>query len=153
MTTTLPARPGPNASTLEVWEYACAILRDGHCDEWAELLSEDVVLEWPFAGPGLPKRMTGRDEVKRLLTPVQKVAIGAIAERTNNDAEVHLSDDPEVLVAEIHADIRLKSGESFHNHLVHVVRVRGGEIVEFRDYFESKNAADGYSKSLEPLQE
>jgi ketosteroid isomerase-like protein len=151
MTDTKPVRPGKDASAREVWEHACFILGSGDCDGWADLLSEDVLLEWPFASPDLPRQMHGREEVRRLLTPVQAVAIGSIAKRENNTAVVHETTDPEVLIAELNADVTLENGETFHNTLVHVVRVRDGEIVHFTDYFNSANASPGYSASLEPL--
>jgi hypothetical protein len=90
------------------------ILGMGFCHEWADLFTEDAVPEWPLAPSWLPRRMNGRDEVRRLLTPVQERAIGSIQTRTNSTAAVHLTADPEVLVAELNADIELSTGEKFH---------------------------------------
>jgi ketosteroid isomerase-like protein len=33
----------------------------GRTDEWAALFAPDAVLEFPFAPPGVPRRVTGRD--------------------------------------------------------------------------------------------
>ena len=122
-------------------------------DEWADLFAEDAVLEWPLAPAWLPRRMNGREEVRRLLTPVQERAIGSIKTRTNSTAAVHLTADPEVLVAELNADIELVTGQRFHNTLVHVIRVREGRIIHFKDYFDPSRAGSDYSASLEAIRQ
>jgi len=149
----LPPHPGTRASTREIWEYAGLILGLGFCHEWADLFAEDAVLEWPLAPAWLPRRMNGREEVRRLLTPVQERAIGSIKTRTNSTAAVHLTADPEVLVAELNADIELVTGQRFHNTLVHVIRVREGRIIHFKDYFDPSRAGSDYSASLEAIRQ
>jgi ketosteroid isomerase-like protein len=127
------------------------ILGMGFCSEWADLFAEDALLEWPLAPADLPRQMHGRDEVRRRLSPVQAKAMASIKSRSNSTATVYEATDPEVLVAQLSGDIELHTGERFHHTLLHVVRVRNGEIVHFQDYFNPDAAAPGYSEVLQPL--
>jgi len=43
---------------------------DGDLDGYLELLSDDVEVEFPFAPPGRPERLRGRENLRRYLEPL-----------------------------------------------------------------------------------
>jgi hypothetical protein len=97
------------------------------------LLADDVVLEWPFAAPGRPKRMVGRDDFLAMIAP-QRAALPFRLDRLRVDA-VHETADPEVVILEfelggtVHA-----TGERHSAAMVAVFRVRDGKVVLWREY-------------------
>ncbi|MGA5117292.1 nuclear transport factor 2 family protein [Streptomyces pseudogriseolus] len=57
MTTPTPIRTAARQAFLDH-------LAAGRVDEWTDLFTEDGVLEFPYAPPGYPTRLQGRDELR-----------------------------------------------------------------------------------------
>lgn len=127
-------RPPPTASPYQVWEFAGSVLRNGHFWAWADMFAQDGVLEIPLGGQLLPRRIEGREEIRRLLAPVQAKAY-QMHPGSRLDLTVHETTDPEVVICEFES-VReeLSTGNHYLMPYVHVVRVRQGEIVHLRDY-------------------
>jgi uncharacterized protein len=143
-------RPGRDAGPLEVWEYACDLLRDGRCDSWVEMFAPDGVVEFPFAPPGVQRRMAGRAEIRRVLTPIQRRAVGTVLFLGRSSLVCHLTTDPELIICEYDSLKEVSAtGERFAQPYVHVVRVRNGEIVELRDYWTAALAAPALAATLD----
>ncbi|WP_433512690.1 nuclear transport factor 2 family protein [Nonomuraea sp. CA-143628] len=97
----------------------------------ADMYAPDVVIEIPFAPPGIPRRSQGREELRARF----KAAEGVLRwERTEN-VLVHETADPEVVIVEydIHGSL-VASGRSVVLSYIMVIRVRDGLIVHSRDY-------------------
>ena len=128
------SRPGPDAGPFEVWNFACGVLREGAGVEWADMFAVDGVMEMPLAPGGFPKRIEGREEIRRLMAPVQRKAY-ELHPVTRSDLVVHRTDDPEVVVCEfVSHRTEASTGDVYVMPYVHVVRVRDGEILLLRDY-------------------
>ncbi|MBO2453633.1 nuclear transport factor 2 family protein [Actinomadura barringtoniae] len=98
-----------------------------------DLLAEDVVLETPFAPPGRPTRIEGRDrflaiaEPQRAALPVRFEAAPVLA--------VHDTLDPEVIVVEYElAGTITTTGRKASAPFIGVLRARDGKIVQWREY-------------------
>jgi ketosteroid isomerase-like protein len=97
-----------------------------------DLLAEDAVLEMPFAAPGHPKRIEGRDGVVaftgagRAAFPLRLDEVG--------DVTVHETADPEVIVVEYTIDGRLPDGSRESAPFIGVLRVRDGRTLLWREY-------------------
>lgn len=127
-------RPPPTARPHQVWEFACSILRDGYFPAWADMFAEDGVLEIPLGGQLLPPRIEGREEIRRLLAPVQAKAY-ELHPGSRSEVTVHECTDSEVVICEFESVREERStGNLYVMPYVHVVRVRNGEIVHMRDY-------------------
>jgi ketosteroid isomerase-like protein len=127
-------RPDKSAAPIKVWEHACAVLKAGDCRHWADMFAEDGVMEMPLAPPGFPRRIEGREEIRRLMAPVQEKAF-TLHPSTRSWLIVHETKDPEVVIAEFESRREEAStGDVYVMPYVHVVRVRDGEIVHLRDY-------------------
>jgi uncharacterized protein len=102
---------------------------------FADLFAEDGVMEYPFALPGQPRELRGREEIRAYFA----AAAGAreLLAMDGVDALVRETDDPEVVVAEIeHHGRSLATGEAYRFRALAVIRVRAGEIVRYQDYMD-----------------
>jgi ketosteroid isomerase-like protein len=126
----------------QVFDRLSAGISSGNWSQLADLYAEDVVVEMPFALPEAV-RLRGRAEVRRHFA---RNAAAPISLRARN-VRVHETADPEVIVAEYDYDVTVghvaaaadgvaDSGTAGGVRLpnVQVLRVRGGLIVESRDY-------------------
>jgi ketosteroid isomerase-like protein len=106
-------------------------------DAQADMYAEDGVLEWPFAPEGMPRRVLGREAIRRVLVPLGERARAAGHHLLRYDSVVvHDTSDPEVIVAEFDVQGEIvPSGQPYQLSYVQVLRVRDGKIVTFRDYW------------------
>jgi uncharacterized protein len=102
---------------------------------FGDLFAEDGVLRYPFAPPGMPRELKGRESIRAYH--------GAAASRRSMldiegvDMIVRDTDDPEVVVVEIeHHGHSHGTGGPYRFRALGVVRVRDGEIVEYDDYMD-----------------
>jgi len=103
-------------------------------EEYAgDYLADDVVIEWPFAAPGRPRRLDGREAFLAIARP-GRAAMPFRFDECVVDA-VHETADPEVIVAEYRlGGTVLPGGERRSAQFVSVIRVRGGLVTHWREY-------------------
>ena len=106
---------------------------------FADCFAPDGVLVIPFAPPGFPRRVAGRDAIRQVLGPAYAAARASgrrIVEYRH--VVVHETADPEVLVVEFDLlGVESDGVSTYQLPFIQVFRVRAGEIVEQRDYFDS----------------
>ncbi len=127
----------------EVFERAHAFVRV-YDIAYVDCFAEDGVLVLPFAPPGMPRRFEGRSAIRQLLELRYRTARAA-GQRIGAYRNLHIHDttDAEVIVAEFEAiGLAADGGELYELPFIQVVRVRGDEIVEQRDYFDSLAMAE-----------
>jgi ketosteroid isomerase-like protein len=99
---------------------------------FVEMMSEDFVMEFPYARPGMPTRVEGRAAV---LAHLIKVGEGVSVDSADN-LVVHETADPEVVILEFDGHGRsAKTGEPYEQRYISVIRARGGKIIHFKDYW------------------
>jgi uncharacterized protein len=104
--------------------------RDG--DGLAELYAPNAVIESPFAPPGAPARLEGRDAIREYS---HRVLASPIRLEEYEVTELYETHDPEVVIVEIRAAATLTTtGQSFATTSIQVLRIREGQIVLFRDF-------------------
>ena len=109
-------------------------------DGFVALFAPDAVLEMPFAGSAVPSRLEGRQAISEF--SARSVAPGIRIDDLQHLA-VHHTDDPEVVIVEVLAKATLTStGQAFSGTSVQVFRIRDGQIVLFRDYFNPHGLED-----------
>jgi ketosteroid isomerase-like protein len=102
---------------------------------FADLFAPHGVLRYPFAPPGMPRELTGRDTIREYHRAAS--AGRSLLEIDGVDMIVRDTDDPEVVVVEIeHHGHSHGSGGPYRFRALGVVRVRDGEIVEYDDYMD-----------------
>jgi uncharacterized protein len=115
-------------------QQVLAALMGGIADQAFERLhefySEDAVVEHPFGLP-TPRRTAGREAIREHFAAF---AAAPLKLKVRNWV-VHATADPEVAIAEWDYDgVVITTGRAFRVSNVQVSRVRGGRIVESRDY-------------------
>jgi ketosteroid isomerase-like protein len=153
MTPSAP-RPGIHASPREVWECAmeCVKGTTGYDhDAFAAMFAEDGVFDMPFAPPGMPNHLVGREEIARVLKPAgQRSADEGRETRGIGSVVVYETIDPEQIVVEYEVTVEnTKLGNTYTIPYIQVVRVRAGEIVQLRDFWSP--LAPGIAEAIETM--
>jgi ketosteroid isomerase-like protein len=108
-------------------------------DDLSQVYAADAVHEFPFTRPGLPSRLSGRDEIVNWITAGWK-AYPLKYERYRTLA-IHDTSDPATIIVEQEAlGASAATGEFALPNLV-VLTARNGQIVRLRDYVSIPAAA------------
>jgi ketosteroid isomerase-like protein len=102
---------------------------------FADLFAEDGVLRFPFAPPGMPREIRGREAIRAART--SEAGRRSLLVMDAVELVVRETDDPEVVVTEIehHGHSHALDGP-YRFRALAVVRVRDGEIVSYDDYMD-----------------
>lgn len=96
------------------------------------MMAEHAVMEFPYAPPGLPVRLDGRDAVASHL----EMAANLIAFDRMGEPTVHPSTDPDLVVLEFEGfGHGVETGEPYDQRYISVIRTMNGRIVHYRDYW------------------
>lgn len=107
---------------------------------FADLFAEEGVQELPLAPPGVPARVEGRDALRSYFTAITETPLNHTA---FENMTVYETDDPEVIIAEYDAIGTVTStGQPYRLRYLQIVRVRDGQIVLWRDYWNPLAAAE-----------
>jgi uncharacterized protein len=102
----------------------------------ADLYAPNGVLEWPLAPPGVPRRLQGRERIRRELMMLDQRAKQAGTSVVGLSAVIHETVDYEVVIVELEVRAELNTTGLIYRHpYIQVFRIRDGEIVLCRDYF------------------
>jgi uncharacterized protein len=102
---------------------------------FADLFAADGVLAYPFAPPGQPAELRGRDVIRSHFA-ARGQSRGVFA-MEGVDAIIWETDDPEVVVTEItHHGRSNVTGAPYTFTALGVIRVRDGEILRYQDYMD-----------------
>jgi ketosteroid isomerase-like protein len=121
-------RGAPEAVFRELMD----LLWRGEVAGWADLVAEDVVMEFPFAPPGATRRLEGREAVLAYMARVPEVfEFGGEPETV-----VHQTTDPGRAVIEMGLRARVRAtGRTYEQRYVVVLEVAGGRLTSYRDYW------------------
>jgi ketosteroid isomerase-like protein len=129
------ARP---LSPREVFLALVHGVAENRWDELPSLYAEQTEVVHPF-DPLRAAALRTRDEVREHFRPT---GAGPRLDRRPVDITIHETTDPEVIVAEFaYQGTVADTGEPFALPGIFVLRVRDGEIVSSRDYFDHVTAA------------
>jgi hypothetical protein len=127
------------SETAELFRAVLERLCDGDLAGCLELCSDNIEFEFPFAPPGRPERLRGRENLRRYLEPL--LARTAYDEITS--LVVYETDAPGTIVAEMTIGLRLlESGRTRSMRYVGVARAEDGRIVSYRDYWNPLALSD-----------
>jgi len=102
---------------------------------FADLFAEDGVLRFPFAPPGMPREIRGREAIRAART--SEAGSRSLLVMDAVELVVRQTDDPEVVVTEIeHYGHSHAVNGPYRFRALGVVRVRDGEIVSYDDYMD-----------------
>jgi ketosteroid isomerase-like protein len=102
---------------------------------FADLFAVDGVLAYPFAPPGQPRELRGRDAIRAYFGGVSRAR--ELFDMDGVEALVRETDNPEVVVTEItHHGWSRAISAPYSFTALGVIRVRAGEIVSYDDYMD-----------------
>ena len=102
-------------------------------DGFASLFAQDGVMEIPFAPPGTPSEIKGREAIRQLAVITAESAKWRIEDLET--VAPHRTEDPEVVIVElVTRGIAVDTGASFAIPCVQVFQIKDGLITLFRDY-------------------
>ncbi|WP_216204666.1 nuclear transport factor 2 family protein [Amycolatopsis aidingensis] len=128
------------AGPRQLLDRMLPLLRNKELDRLADLYAEDGVHELPYAPPGVPRRIEGRERVREYFGSLSRVPLHFHEFRP---VAVHDTADPEVIVAEYDADgVVTTSGHEFTVRYLWVLRATGGRILCWRDYWNPQEILD-----------
>jgi uncharacterized protein len=123
----------------EVAELVCRMVA-GEDVVFADLFAADGVIAYPFAGPGHPEQLAGRDAIRSFFSAMGQARQLFVQEGV--DQVIRETDDPEVVVTEItHYGRSRATGRPYRLPAIAVIRVRDGEIVQYDDYMNPVDIA------------
>ena len=116
-----------------------------HCRKWSSsstwrlrrICTPSTAFWSGHAPEGLPRRVAGREAIRRVLVPLGERARAAGHHLLGlRSMVVHDTADPEVIIAEFEVQGEVRpSGQPYQLSCIQVLRARDGEIVTFRDYW------------------
>jgi uncharacterized protein len=102
---------------------------------FADLFAPDGVLGYPFAPPGAPAELAGREAIRAYFAGLGSAR--ELLDMEGVEAVVRETDDPEVVVTEItHHGWSRPAGAPYRFTALGVIRVRDGQIVRYDDYMD-----------------
>jgi uncharacterized protein len=126
----------PSATPADVLTRRRRLILSGDADGFADLFAPDGVIESPFAPPGVPSRLEGREAIREYS---RHVMASPLRFEDFEVAELYQTQDPEVVIAEMRATGTLTTtGQSFAATSIQVLRIRDGQIVLFRDFADPR---------------
>lgn len=118
-------------SPLEVAQRFLDTLTRADIDNWSKLLSPDASMLFPYSPPGFPKRYEGRAECAAATRGI----LSAFESFEFYEVDLHRGEDPELVFGMARSRALTKTGKAYGNDYCLMFRVRNGQIVHYREYF------------------
>lgn len=104
-----------------------------------QMLSDDAVMEFPYAPAGMTQRLEGRAAIAEYLGALTDV----LMIESLSAPVVHRLVQPGVTILEFTGvGQSVRSGKSYDQSYISVITVRGGHIVHYRDYWNPLAAVE-----------
>jgi uncharacterized protein (TIGR02246 family) len=130
----------PSATPADVLAQRRHLILSGDIDGYADLFTPDGVIESPFAPPGAPSRLEGREAIREYS---RHVMASPLRLEEYQVVELYQTQDPEVVIVEMRTKATLTTmGRSFAATSIQILRIREGQIVLFRDFADSRVLED-----------
>jgi ketosteroid isomerase-like protein len=122
----------PSVTPADVLARRRRLTLSGDADGLADLYAPDAVIESPFAPPGAPARLAGREAIREYSRHVMALPLRL---EEYEVADLYQTQDPEVVIVEMRAKGTMTTtGQSFAATSIQILRIREGQIVLFRDF-------------------
>ncbi|OSP41009.1 isomerase [Streptomyces sp. 13-12-16] len=135
------------AAAQQVFRDHLDLLTAGRAEEWAELFTEDGVLEFPYAPKGYATRLVGREELLGHIGNFSK----AFRLRMT-DVRIHETVDPTLVVAELRSEgVALETVRPYNQSYISVVETVDGRISRYVDYWNPLIAMEALGGSADAM--
>jgi len=115
----------------EIVRRVLAHITAAEYDRLAELVTEDLVFELPYAAAPIPNEFHGR----ATWDAMQRGTFAMFDSFRNEPTAIYETGDPDVVIAEYQSDAVVKrNGRPYRNRYVGIFRFRDGRICAWREY-------------------
>ncbi len=105
---------------------------DQNATDFFDLFAEDGAMEFPFAPPGRPKKVSGHADLLAYLEPL---ADRLVIESFTNPV-VHWTLDPRIVILEFNIAAHIRgNGQSYNQSYIEVITLENEKIKNIRDYW------------------
>jgi hypothetical protein len=129
-----------SATPADVLARRRHLILNGDADGFADLFAPDAVIEAPFAPPGAPSRLEGREAIREYS---RQVMASPLRLEDSEVIELYQTQDPEAVIVEMRTKGTVTTtGRPFTATSIQVLRIREGHIVFFRDFADPRVLED-----------
>lgn len=116
----------------DMLKQALGDIIDQNAEDFLGLMAEDGTMEFPYAAPGRPRKVTGHTDLAAYLEPLE----GLFTVDSLIGPTVHHTLDPKTVIQEYSITGRAaKTGKPYDQSYVEVITVEAGKIKTYRDYW------------------
>jgi ketosteroid isomerase-like protein len=133
---------GIRLETLTLMQQYQRLLTEARFSEWIELWADDGVCEFPFARPGRPRLLQGKEQILAYMTTYpSRIFIEGV-----DKLRVHPALDPHVVVVEMTIKGRaVETDKPYNQQYVIVAETRDGKLTHYREYWNPLVLAEALS--------
>jgi ketosteroid isomerase-like protein len=133
---------GIRLETLTLMQQYQRLLTEARFGEWIELWADDGVCEFPFASPGRPRLLQGKEQILAYMTAYpSRIFIEGV-----DKLRVHPALDPNVVVIEMTIKGRaIETDKPYNQQYVIVAETRDGKLTHYREYWNPLVSAEALS--------
>ena len=133
---------GIRLETLALMQQYQTLLTEARFGEWIELWADDAVCEFPFASPGRPRLLQGKEQILAYMTTYpSRIFIEGV-----DKLRVHPALDPNVVVVEMTIKGRaVETDKPYNQQYVIVAETRDGKLTHYREYWNPLVLAEALS--------
>jgi ketosteroid isomerase-like protein len=130
----------PSVTPADILAQRRHLLLSGDVDGFVDLFAPDAVIETPFAPPGTPVRLEGREAIREYS---HHIMASPLRLEDFEVVDLYQTQDPEVVIVELRTKATLTTtGRSFVATSIQIFRIREGQIALFRDFADSRVLED-----------
>ena len=128
--------------TLSLMQQYQRLLTEARFGEWIELWADDGVCEFPFASPGRPRLLQGKEQILAYMTAYpSRIFIEGV-----DKLRVHPALNPNVVVVEMTIKGRaVETDKPYNQQYVIVAETRDGKLTHYREYWNPLVSAEALS--------
>jgi uncharacterized protein len=129
-----------SATPADVLARRRHLILNGDIDGFADLFVPDAVIEAPFAPPGAPSRLEGREAIREYS---RQVMASPLRLEDFEVVELFQTQDPEVVIVEMRTKGTVTTVDRpFTTTSIQILRIREGHIVRSRDFADPRILED-----------
>jgi ketosteroid isomerase-like protein len=129
-----------SATPADVLARRRQLILNGDINGFADLFAPEGVIELPFAPPGAPSRLAGREAIREYS---RHIMASPLRLEDFEVTELYQTQDPEVVIVELRTKGTVSTtGRPITATSIQVLRIREGQIVLFRDFADPRVLAD-----------
>lgn len=132
-----PSARQDSMGAAEVLAQVFQAFTTGNLKALADLLVEDMVMEFPFAPPGRPRRVEGKENIIAYNREVMSIS----KDTSYTDLEIHQTTDPDCIIVEMigHGTV-IATDNPFERRYIDVFCTKNGRIQFVRDYWNPQES-------------